>query len=57
MASLHSTKYSLQSVSEKTLWVSDKCVQLYGISLYSGDIALTIHWYEHINGISGADLV
>ena len=42
---------------KKTLWVSDKSVELDDIRLDSGDIYLTIKWYEHITGISGSDLV
>ena len=42
---------------KQPLWVADKSVELYGIRLDVGDIALTIQWYEHIPGVSGSDLV
>ena len=40
-----------------TLWVADKHVELYGIRIDAGNIGLIIHWYEHIPGISGSDMV
>ena len=41
----------------KTLWISDKRVELYGIGLYVEDIDIRIQWYEQISGISGSEMV
>ena len=41
----------------KTLWVAGKRVELDGIRLYAGDIALKIQWYEQIPVIYGSYLV
>ena len=38
------------------MWVADKRVWSDVIRLDFGYIDLTIHWYEHIPGISGSDL-
>ena len=42
---------------KQTLWVSYKRVELDGIRLDAGDIALEIQWYEQIPRIYGSNLV
>ena len=42
---------------KQPFWVDDKHIELDVIRLDVGDIALKIHWYEHIPVISGSDLV
>ena len=42
---------------KQPLWVADKRVELYGIRIDAGDIALTIQWYDQITGISVSDMV
>ena len=42
---------------KQPLWVADELVELDGIILDYGNIALTMKWYENITGISGSDLV
>ena len=42
---------------KQPLWVPDNSVELDGIRLYAGDIALPIQWYENIHGIYGSYLV
>ena len=41
---------------KKTFWVSDKRVELGGMRIDAGYIAITIHWYELITGIYGSVL-
>ena len=42
---------------KQPLWVADKRVELDCIRIDTGDIDLTIQWYERITGISVSDLV
>ena len=42
---------------KQPLWVADKRVGLDCIRIDTGDIDLTIQWYERITGISVSDLV
>ena len=44
-------------IFRKTLLVSKKRIDLYGIRIDAEDIAITIQWYEQIPGMYGSDLV
>ena len=39
------------------MWVADRPIELYVISIYAGDIDITIQCYENITEISRSDMV